>query len=125
ALALAAWTYPGPDGQPLGYRPLPPLNIACSGQGVVGTKEEWAKFANGDGRFREGMERLYDLFRRAPTLGSLIDPRIVTEDLFALGFDSLRGTLERALKRADTHADPDRAALGVGAQGLAAAASLV
>ena len=67
ALALAAWKYPGPDGQPLGYRPLPPLNIACSGQGVVGSKEDWAKFANGDGRFREGMERLYDLFEKAPT----------------------------------------------------------
>ena len=66
ALALAAWTYPGPDGQPLGYRPLPTLNIACSGQGVVGSKEDWAKFAGGDGRFREGMERLYDLFQSAP-----------------------------------------------------------
>ena len=88
ALALAAWTCPGPDGQSLGYRPLPPLNIACSGQGVVGTKEEWAKFANTDGRSREGMERLYDLFRRAPTLGSLINPRTVTEDLFALGVAS-------------------------------------
>ncbi len=127
ALALAAWTYPGPDGQPLGYRPLPPLNIACSGQGVVGTKEEWARFANGggDGRFREGMERLYDLFQKAPTLGSLINPRTVTEDLFALGFDALRGTLERALKKLGSQADPDRAAVGVAAQGIALAASLM
>ncbi len=66
ALALAAWKYPGENGEPLGYRPLPPLNIACSGQGVVGTKENWAKFGNGDARFREGMERLYDLFREGP-----------------------------------------------------------
>jgi hypothetical protein len=125
ALALVAWTYPGPDGQPLGYRPLPPLNIACSGQGVVGSKVDWAKFANDDGRFREGMERLYDLFRRAPTLGSLIDPRTVAEDLFALGFDTLRGTLERALRKAETQADPDRTAVGVAAQGIALAASLM
>ena len=86
ALALAAWKYPGEGGQPLGFRPLPPLNIACSGQGVVGSKEDWVRFANGDPRFREGMGRLYDLFRRAPTLGSLIDPRTVADDLFALGF---------------------------------------
>ena len=64
ALAMAAWKYPGDDGDPLGYRPLPPLNIACSGQGVVGSKEDWVRFANGDNRFREGMERLYDLFQR-------------------------------------------------------------
>src|SRR5271157_5122955 len=125
ALAMAAWTYPGPDGQPLGYRALPSLNIACSGQGVVGTKEDWAKFANGDGRFREGMERLYDLFKKAPDLGSLLDPRDVAEDLFALGFDSLKGTVERALKKIEARDDPDRAALGVAAQGIALAASLM
>ena len=125
ALAMAAWKYPGDDGRPLGYRPLPPLNIACSGQGVVGSKEDWARFANGDNRFREGMERLYDLFQKAPTLGSLIDPRTVAEDLFALGFDTLKGTLDRALKKIETQADPDRAAVGVAAQGIALAASLM
>ena len=125
ALALAGWTYPGPDGQPLGYRPLPTLNIACSGQGVVGSKEDWAKFAGGDGKFREGMERLYNLFQRAPELGSLLDPRTVTEDLFALGFDTLKGTVERALKKIEARDDPDRAAVGVAAQGIALAASLM
>ena len=48
------------------------------------------------------MERLYDLFQKAPTLGSLIDPRTVAEDLFALGFDTLKGTLDRALKKIET-----------------------
>ena len=71
------------------------------------------------------MERLYDLFAKAPTLGSLIDPRTVAEDLFALGFDTLRGTVERALKKAEAQADPDRAAVGVAAQGIAFAASLM
>src|SRR2546425_1695877 len=33
ALALAAWKYPDDNGEPLGYRPLPPLNIACTGIG--------------------------------------------------------------------------------------------
>ena len=125
ALAMAAWTYPGDDGRPLGYRPLPPLNVACSGQGVVGSKEDWTKFANGDARFREGMERLYDLFRLAPTLGSLINPRDVADDLFALGFETLKGTLDRTLKRLESQADPDRKAIGVAAQGIATAASMM
>ena len=111
ALAMAAWKYPGDDGEPLGYRPLPPLNIACSGQGVVGSKEDWARFANGDTRFREGMERLYDLFRRAPTLGSLIDPRTVAEDLFALGFDHLEG---HPRPRPEEDRGPDRSRPGGG-----------
>ena len=125
ALAMAAWKYSGDDGNALGYRPLPPLSIACSGQGVVGSKEDWTRFANGDNRFREGMERLYDLFQKAPTLGSLIDPRTVAEDLFALGFATLKGTLDRALKKIETQSDPDRAAVGVAAQGIALAASLM
>ncbi len=125
ALAMAAWRTVGYDGRPLGYRPLPPLNIACSGQGVVGTKEQWTRIANGDNRFREGMERLFDLFHKAPTLGSLIDPRNVGDDLFALGFATLKGTLGRALKNIETQADPDRAAVGVAAQGIALAASLM
>ena len=104
---------------------MPPLNIACSGQGVVGTKEDWTRFANGDARFREGMERLYDLFEKAPTLGSLIDPRTVSDDLFALGFDTLKGTLDRTLKKLEDQTDPDRAAVGVAAQGIALAASLM
>ena len=61
----------------------------------------------------------------APDLGSLLDPRTVTEDLFALGFDTLKGTVERALKKIEARDDPDRAALGVAAQGIALAASLM
>ncbi len=116
---------PDPMGSRWDIAPYRPLNIACSGQGVVGSKEDWAKFADGDGRFREGMERLYDLFQRAPDLGSLLDPRTVAEDLFALGFDTLKGTVERALKKIEARDDPDRAALGVAAQGIAMAASLM
>src|SRR5271157_3911317 len=125
ALAMAAWKFPDEHGEPLGYRPLPPLNIACSGQGVVGTKDQWTRFADGDSRFHEGMERLYELFQKAPTLGSLIDPRTVAEDLFSLGFDALKGTLDRALKKTETKGDPDRAAVGVAARGIALAASLM
>ena len=69
---------------------------------MVGTKEQWTRFADGDSRFKEGMERLYDLFQKAPTLGSLIDPRTVADDLFTLGFDALKGTLDRAPKKTET-----------------------
>ncbi len=125
ALALAAWKHPGEDGQPLGYRALPPLNIACSGQGVVGAKSQWTRFADRDSRFEEGMDRLYDLFQKAPTLGSLIDPRSVADDLFALGFETLKGTLDRALRMTESQVDPERAAVGVAACGIALAASLM
>ena len=49
----------------------------------------------------------------------------MTEDLFALGFDTLKGTVERALKKIEARDDPDRAAVGVAAQGIALAASLM
>ena len=125
ALAMAAWKYPGEDGNALGYRPLPPLNIACSGQGVVGSKADWVKFANGDKNFVAAMGFLYDEFVRAPTLGSLINPRAIAESIFRTGFDPLRGSLDRALRKTETQADPDRAAVGVAAQGIAVAASLM
>lgn len=32
ALALAAWTYRDEDGEVVGYRPLPRINVACSGR---------------------------------------------------------------------------------------------
>jgi len=121
ALALAAWKYPDAGG----YRPLPPLNIACSGQGVVGSKADWVKFANGDKNFVAAMGFLYDDFLRAPTLGSLINPRAIAESIFQTGFDPLRGSLDRALRKAETQADPERSAVGVAAQGIAVAASLM
>jgi hypothetical protein len=71
------------------------------------------------------MERLYDLFQSAPDLGSRINPHTVTEDFFALGFDTLKGTVERALKKIEARGDPDRAALGVAAQWIALAATLM
>jgi len=121
ALALAAWRYPDAGG----YRPLPPLNIACSGQGVVGSKADWVKFANGDKNFVAAMGFLYDDFLRAPILGSLINPRAIAESIFQTGFDPLRGSLDRALRKAETQADPERSAVGVAAQGIAVAASLM
>ncbi len=119
AVALAAWKYPDAGG----YRELPPLNIACSGQGVTGRRDEWLALANGDNRLRSGMEGLYDLFEKAPHLGSLIDPRREGGDMFTAGYAELQPLLTKALAK---HAgDADLQAVGVAARGITAAADLL
>jgi hypothetical protein len=119
ALAVAAWKYPDAGG----YRPLPSLNIACSGQGVTGKKEEWLALANGNDRLRDGMDRLYDLFQQARNLGSFIDPRQEKGDLFEAGYSELQPLLERALAKYSGNAD--LSAVGVAAQGIARAADIL
>jgi hypothetical protein len=123
ALALAAWRYPDESGEPLGYRPLPPLNIACSGQSVAGKKEEWLALANGDSRLLEGMGKLYELFRQAPHLGSLIDPRREAGDMIVAGFADLRPLIERAMAKEQVLGNADISAVGVAAEGIARAAT--
>ena len=95
ALALEAWRYPDAGG----FRTLPKLNLAWCGQPVAGKKEQWLALAEGDSRLEAGMAALYDTFRDAPTLGSLIDPaRSVSEDMLTAGFEELQPLLERALR---------------------------
>ena len=71
ALAFAAWKSDG-------YRTLPLPHVACSGIAISGSLEQWRKLAGGDLRLETTLERLYHLFKDAPTLGSLIDPRSVS-----------------------------------------------
>ena len=95
ALALEAWRYPGAGG----YRTLPKLNLAWCGQSVAGKKERWLALAEGDPRLEAGLTALYDAFRDAPTLGSLIDPaRSVSEDMLTAGFEELQPLLDTALR---------------------------
>lgn len=115
ALALTAWKYPDAGG----YRVLPPLNIACSGQGITGKKEEWLALANGNERLREGMQTLYDLFKDASVFGSLIDPQQQKSDLFVAEFSSLLPLLTKALESQIRAPDCDTAAIGVAARGIA------
>jgi hypothetical protein len=119
ALALAAWKYSNCGG----YRSLPTVNIACSGQGLTGRREEWLALANGDTKLRNGMDRIYDLFHQAPHLGSLIDPRQERGDLFEAGFTKLQPLLATALSARTPNEDLH--ALGVVAQGIARAADLL
>jgi len=125
-LALASWTYPEAGG----YRPLPELNLACSGLGVGAKEEEWLRLAGHDQRLREGMQRLYRLFENAPTLGSLIDPRRAFQEeerpLIDRGtFEELRPLLAQALEREDVKRDVAAREAGIAAQGMAKAAALL
>ncbi|HEX5497604.1 MAG TPA: DNA methyltransferase, partial [Thermomicrobiales bacterium] len=68
AVALAAWKAGGhPEANP--------PQIACSGVPVAGSLEEWRRLAKGDVQLTQALTELHALFKDAPTLGSLIDPR--------------------------------------------------
>lgn len=121
-LALAAWTYPGAGG----YRQLPELHVACSGIAVAAKEEEWARIAGKDELLRTGMRRLHQLFREAPTLGSLVDPRREdTMSLFTARFDDLSPLLTQVLSREQTSGDAHSLETVVAAQGMAKAAALM
>ena len=70
------------------------------------------------------MAALYDTFRDAPTLGSLIDPeRTVPEDMLTAGFPQLEPLLERALRDHAGEEEWEESALA--ARGLADACRLL
>lgn len=142
ALALACWKRLG------GPEPLPGLNLACSGLAIGLGKSEFLKLAEklaakrgwksatdllGDGatpmenaaakREREGLSRLYDLFEKAPFLGSLIDPRQASSDLFASGYQDIEGLLDDLLKAGESV--PEVRELAVVAAGLAKATHIL
>lgn len=139
-LALAAWRI-------VGYRPLPRLNIACSGLAIGVTKADWLLLAEKavitadpagkrdlfgveknlftvglEERVKNGLEALYDLFAKAPWLGSLIDPRRIGPDIIREGFDKLEPLLASILASADT---ADTREMAVAAQGMAKAAEVL
>ena len=116
-LALAAWNI---AGKPI---VLPPLQIACSGLAVGSTRDEWAKLAGNNERLRNGMEKLYDLFEKAPELGSLIDPRALKGDLLEADYSELHPLLELAL--AHDSADFEDNERAVAALGMAKTAKLL
>ncbi|HRF48213.1 MAG TPA: hypothetical protein PLC98_11365, partial [Anaerolineales bacterium] len=79
-VALTAWKLGGHQG-------LPALHLACSGLAPSATEAEWVALAGEDDRLRRGMARLYGLFKDAPVLGSLINPRAQTGDLTEGSFE--------------------------------------
>ncbi|ABC83001.1 Eco57I restriction-modification methylase domain-containing protein [Anaeromyxobacter dehalogenans] len=113
-VGLTAWKLAG-------YRPLPALNLACAGLGINAPVSEWTALAAGDRPAEQAMKQLYELFRQAPTLGSLIDPTRVGGELFVAQFDKIRNLLSSALASEKS----EDAELAVVAQGLARAATLL
>lgn len=136
-LALAAWKLTG-------HRPLPPINIACTGIGPQANKTQWLELAEKaaakghmpakrdlfkkqesllSSTVSNTLDSLYELFAQAPTLGSLIDPRRLSENVFQAGFETLSPLLAEVLK-AESGGDEvhERA---VAAQGIVKAAELL
>jgi len=142
ALALAAWRYPDAGG----YRPLPPLNLACSGLAIAAKKEEWLTLAQQAAdallaeqtpsllpdigkeslwhtQIKAGMGALYDLFQDALVLGSLINPNRMEGDFFRADYGQVAGLLRQMLAEEDSRGETYE--MGVVAQGLAEAATLL
>ena len=116
-LALAAW-------RRVGHRPLPVMNLACSGL-VPNTREtDWLAIAGDNEEIRNGMKRLYQLFQRAAVLGSLINPCAGEGDLLEAAFRDLQPLLEQALAQ-ETNKDDTAHEMAVTARGLAKAAEIL
>jgi len=121
SLALAAWKYPGAGG----YRPLPELNIACSGLAINAKREDWLDLAEGDVKLRYTLDQMYDMFKNAPVLGSLINPGRIADqsawsiEKYELAVDRIQQLLSRERDNLD------RFEMGVVAQGIARASTLL
>ena len=139
-LAFAAW-------RRVGYRALPRLSLACSGLAIGVSKAEWLRLAARavaaadpaarrdlfgteenlltlglEERVKNGLEALYDLFAKAPWLGSLIDPRRAGGDIFRADFAQLEPLLGSIL---GTSENDETAEMAVAAQGMAKAAQFL
>lgn len=121
ALALTAWRYPGAGG----YRPLPEIQVACSGLSVSVAKDEWKALAREGGlggqNLAIAMDWLHDTFRDAPVLGSLLNPA-KTDAAKIVQWDQLSAALNKALAQETTDEQHE---VAVVAQGLAKAATLL
>ena len=117
ALALAAWRYPNAGGS----RPLPALNLACSGLSVGAAKERWTELAAGRHNMRIAMDWLHDAFKDAPTLGSLLNPA-QTDAAKVVDWREVSEPLSQAL--AEEPSDEGREA-AIAARGVAQAAELL
>ncbi|OHC72319.1 MAG: restriction endonuclease subunit M [Rhodocyclales bacterium RIFCSPLOWO2_02_FULL_63_24] len=115
-LALAAW-------RRVGHCTLPAMNLACSGLAPNAKKEDWMSLAGDNDRMQRGMAKLYALFKDAPVLGSLINPRIASADLLEAGFHELQPLLEQAL--AQESKDDTAHEMAVTARGVAKAAEIL
>jgi hypothetical protein len=117
ALALTAWRFPDAGG----YRPLPELQLACSGLSISVAKEEWKALPMEGKTLRSAMDMLYDTFAQAPVLGSLIDP-LKSYESYLVDWPVLQQTLNDSLNSEQPETQRE---LGIIAQGLTKAAQLL
>ena len=121
-LALAAW-------RRVGHCPLPPLHLACSGLAPNAKREDWLKLTADAPELRFQMGALYDLFQKAPVLGSLINPRADKAVSYGDAFSKLQPLLDEALKaeqnRLRDSVDTTNYEMTVTAQGVAKAAEIL
>ena len=117
ALALTAWKYPNAGG----YRPLPELNVACSGLSVSVAREEWKQLALGKQNLRIALDWMYDTFKDAPVLGSLLNPA-KTDAAKIVQWQELSAALKQALTQEESS---DQHEVAVVAHGLSKAAMLL
>jgi hypothetical protein len=115
-IALAAWKMGG-------YMTLPQMHLACCGLAPHTSEKEWVATAGGDDRLKRGMSKLHSLFKDAPILGSLINPRASGGDLLEAEFHELQPLLEKAL--AQETKDDTAHEMAVTARGLAKAAEIL
>lgn len=120
-VALTAWKLAG-------YQVLPSLNLACSGLAPSASEAEWMALAGNNERARNGMARLHSLFKDAPVLGSLINPRAQGGNIFEAEFHELAPLLTAELAFSEKQKEQlgnDAIEMAVIAQGLAKAAELL
>jgi hypothetical protein len=115
-LALAAW-------RRVGHCQLPAMNLACSGLAPNAKREDWLKLTEGAPHLRFQMGALYNLFEKAPVLGSLINPRADKAVTYGEAFHELQPLLEKALERETK--DDTAHEMAVTARGLAKAAEIL
>ncbi len=118
SLALSAWRYPKAGG----YRTLPDFNLACCGRSIRTKKGDWLDFAQGNHDLENALERLYETYKDAPILGSLINPdRHLKSDLFDEDWNVISPILDRILSSDDI----EKSELGVSAKGTAKSSKIL
>ena len=115
-LALAAWRLSG-------HCKLPAMNLACSGLAPNARREDWLKLTEDAPHLRFQMGALYDLFEKAPILGSLINPHADKAITYDNAFHELQPLLEKALAKESK--DDSTHEMAVAAQGIAEAAEIL
>lgn len=121
ALALEAWRFPNAAG----YRPLPALQLACSGQDVLAASDEWQQLAKQNPELEPALAWLMRQFSDAPVLGSLIDIKRAHYEGKAQGAPAPWQQLLDAQAQNAAESDDESKETQVAAQGLALAARLL